>query len=336
MPWLAHSQPPALLSDPEGALATGRDRRGAGLLPYLRIARIDHWVKNAFMLPGTALALLFVRPPIDVLLWQTLLGLASLCLCSSANYTINEFLDGEFDRFHPIKNKRPGAQGLLDARFVALQYAALASVAVGLAATVGRTFAITCIALLMMGIVYNARPFRTKDWQYLDVLSEAINNPLRLLLGWFALVHDVLPPSSIILAYWMGGAFLMAVKRYTELRGIADHDAAGRYRRSFIYYTEDKLLLSAFFYAVCSSFFLGVFLIKYRIEFLLTFPLFSLMFTWYFAIGLKPNSAAQAPERLFTERRFLTFVGLICAAVAVLFYLDIPILHILVEPISVR
>lgn len=335
MPWPAHGRPPALLSDPDGGVASGGSQ-GASGLPYLRIARIDHWVKNAFMLPGTALALLFVRPPIDVLLWQTMLGLLSLCLCSSANYTINEFLDGEFDRFHPVKRQRPAAQGLLDARLVAVQYVALAGTALGIAASVGHSFTIVCVALLMMGVVYNARPFRTKDWPYLDVLSEAVNNPLRLLLGWFAIVRDVLPPSSILLAYWMGGAFLMAVKRYTELRGIADPAAAGRYRRSFLHYTEDKLLLSSFFYAICSSFFLAVFLIKYRIEFLLTFPLFSLMFTWYLAIGLKPNSAAQAPERLFTERRFLAFVGLLCATVAVLFYLDIPLLHVLVEPISVR
>jgi 4-hydroxybenzoate polyprenyltransferase len=335
MPWLAHWRPAALVSDPDSGAAAGGSP-GAPALFYLRIARIDHWVKNAFMLPGTALALLFVRPPIDALVWQTVLGLSSLCLCSSANYTINEFLDGEFDRFHPVKKKRPAARGLLDVRLVALQYVVLVCAALGIAAYVGRSFAIASVALLMMGIVYNARPFRTKDWQYLDVLSEAVNNPLRLLLGWFAIVHDVLPPSSIILAYWMGGAFLMAVKRYTELRGIADHEAAGKYRRSFRYYTEETLLLSSFFYAVCSSFFLAVFLIKYRIEFLLTFPLFSLMFTWYLAIGLKPNSAAQAPERLFTERRFLTFVGLLCAMVAVLFYLDIPLLHVLVEPISVR
>jgi decaprenyl-phosphate phosphoribosyltransferase len=334
MPWPVHGRPPTLLSDPEGVAAGGTP--GARALPYLRIARPDHWVKNIFMLPGTALALLFVRPPLGVLVWQTLLGLLSLCLCSSANYTINEFLDGEFDRFHPVKKQRPAAQGLLDARLVAVQYMALAGVALAIATSVGRSFTIVCIALLMMGVVYNARPFRTKDWHYLDVLSEAVNNPLRLLLGWFAIVRDVLPPSSILLAYWMGGAFLMAVKRYTELRGIADRAAAGRYRRSFLYYTEETLLLSSFFYAVCSSFFLAVFLIKYRIEFLLTFPLFSLMFTWYLAIGLKPNSAAQAPERLFTERRFLAFVGLLCITVAVLFYLDIPLLHIFVEPISVR
>ena len=304
--------------------------------PYIAIARVDHWVKNLFLLPGTASALLFVHPPMQVLLWHTLLGLASLCCCASANYTINEYIDGEFDRFHPAKRHRPAALRLLDARLVIAQYIGLAAIGLATALLIGQRFAITSALLLAMGILYNARPVRTKDTPYLDVLSESLNNPLRLLLGWFVLVHDILPPSSILLSYWMGGAFLMAVKRYTELRAIADPELAGRYRRSFRHYTEDSLLLSSFFYAICSAFFLGVFLIKYRIELLLTFPLFSLMFTWYLAIGLKPNSAAQAPERLFSERRFMIFVATLCMVVGTLFYVDIPGLHILVEPITVR
>lgn len=303
---------------------------------YLGIARVDHWVKNAFMLPGTTLALLFVHPSGGLLLWHAALGLLALCLCSSANYTINEFLDAESDRFHPVKRHRPAAQRLLDARLVMTQYVVLVAFGLAVALQVGRSFAITAGVLLGMGILYNARPARTKDTPYLDVLSESINNPLRLLLGWFALVNDVLPPSSIMLSYWMGGAFLMAVKRFSELRGIADPERAGLYRRSFRFYTEDSLLVSAFFYAICSAFFLGVFLIKYRIEFLLTFPLFSLMFAWYLAIGLKPHSAAEAPERLFSERRFIAFVAVLCAIAGVLFYVDIPGLHVLVEPIAVH
>src|SRR5690606_6353933 len=103
--------------------------------------------------------------------------------------------------------------------------------------------------LLLMGILYNVQPFRTKDKPYLDVLSESFNNPLRLLLGWSILVHDGLPPSSILLAFWMGGAFLMAVKRYSEYRFIDDPARAGLYRNSFRYYSERTLLLSSFFYA---------------------------------------------------------------------------------------
>ena len=52
----------------------------------------------------------------------------------------------------------------------------------------------------MMGILYNVEPIRTKDRAYVDVLSESINNPLRFLLGWSAIVSDVLPPSSVLLA----------------------------------------------------------------------------------------------------------------------------------------
>ena len=81
-----------------------------------------------------------------------------------------------------------------------------------------------------------------------------------------------LPPASVLLAYWMGGAFLMAIKRYSEYRGIADPARAALYRRSFAFYSEQSLLLSGFFYALLSACFTGVFLIKYRIEFLLVLP----------------------------------------------------------------
>jgi hypothetical protein len=47
----------------------------------------------------------------------------------------------------------------------------------------------------------------------------------------------VLPPASALLAYWMGGALLMAIKRYSEYRGIGDPARAALYRRSFARYT---------------------------------------------------------------------------------------------------
>ena len=99
-------------------------------------------------------------------------------------------------------------------------------------------------------VVYNVRPFRAKDRPYLDVLSESLNNPLRLLLGWSVVLGNQLPPSSVLITYWMGGAFLMGIKRYAEYRAIGDPVAAGRYRRSFRRYTETTLLLSSFFYAL--------------------------------------------------------------------------------------
>ena len=121
---------------------------------------------------------------------------------------------------------------------------------------------------------------------------------------------------------------------WAEYRFINDPETAARYRSSFKHYNQDKLLLSAFFYALCASFFLAIFLIKYRIEFLLSFPLFAALFTWYLALGMKPISPAQTPEQLFRETHFMIFTGLLVLVICGLFLVDIPALAILNERLS--
>jgi 4-hydroxybenzoate polyprenyltransferase len=305
----------------------------SSLQDYIHIARIDHWFKNVFMLPGVALALILSDIPLTQAFIPVLIGILSTCLVASANYVINEWLDAEFDRHHPLKQHRPSAAGNIQAKFVYLEYTVLVAVGLTLASLLTSEFLVFSIILLIMGLLYNVQPFRTKDRVYLDVLSESVNNPLRLLLGWSTLVSGVLPPSSIWLAYWMGGAFLMAMKRFAEYRFIDDPEKAGQYRRSFIHYTEQSLLLSSFFYAISSAFFLGIFLIKYRIEFLLSFPLFALLFVWYTAIAMKPHSHSQTPEKLYREPIFLGYVLFLGAVITILFFVDIPWMKHLVEPV---
>ncbi len=299
---------------------------------YVRIARIDHWFKNIFMLPGIGLGILMTDPVLSNALWNASIAFLSTCLIASANYVINEWLDAEFDRHHPVKQMRPSASGRIQAKYVYLEYALLIASGLGLALLLSSLFFALSVFLLVMGVLYNVRPFRTKERVYLDVLSESINNPIRLLLGWSAVVtYVVLPPSSIILTYWMGGAFLMAVKRYAEYRFIGDAEKAALYRRSFKYYNEQTLLLSSLFYALSSSFFLGIFLVKYRIEFLLSFPLFALLFVWYLAIGMKPHSPTQNPEKLYRETGFIAYLIFLCLVIAGLFVVDLPWLEVFVE-----
>ena len=315
-------------SRPEG---TSRAWGRTALADLVAIARPDHWFKNVFMLPGAALALVLTDDAVAPELVYLLFGVVSTCLIASANYTINEWLDAEFDRHHPVKRFRPSAAGRVSATTVYIQWAVLAFVGLTIAAAISTHFLLFSGLLLAMGLVYNVKHLRTKDRQYLDVLSESINNPLRFLLGWSAIIGDVLPPSSILLAYWMGGAYLMAIKRYAEYRFIGSPELAGQYRRSFRYYTEESLLASAFFYALCSAFFLGVFLIKYRIEFLLSMPFLAFLFTWYLVIGMRAQSPAQNPEKLYRERPFLLYVAALGCLVVLLFFVHLPWLNVLVE-----
>src|SRR5581483_5220482 len=111
-----------------------------------------------------------------------------------------------------------------------------------------------------------------KDHAYVDVLTEAVNNPLRLMIGWAMVDAATLPPSSILLAYWFGGAFLMGAKRLSEYRELAaaahGRERLARYRASFGGYTEVSLTAATLVYALFSVMMLSIFLIKYRIEYL--------------------------------------------------------------------
>jgi decaprenyl-phosphate phosphoribosyltransferase len=309
---------------------------GWAIKDYIAIARPDHWTKNFFMLPGLFLGLLYARnTPFERSLsqvwWPVLVGLAATCLISSANYTINEWLDRHFDRFHPKKRSRPSVSGRIRAVGVYAQYIALSLGGLALAATLNQRVFEASLLLLVMGILYNVRPFRTKDRVYLDVVSESINNPIRLCMGWLIAIPTSFPPSSLLLGYWFGGAFLMAVKRFAEFRTIGDRAVAGQYRRSFQFYTEESLLASAVFHAMAASLFLGVFLVKYRIELILSFPLIALLFAWYVRMGYDEDSAAQHPEKLLGQRKFILFVALITVVMGILFVQDIPQLRVLLH-----
>jgi decaprenyl-phosphate phosphoribosyltransferase len=294
---------------------------------YVKLARPDHWIKNVFVLPGYVLATVWSQKPISETWLQFLLGAVSVCLISSANYVLNEFLDARLDRFHPIKKNRPAALGRVQTSWVIGEYFALVAMGLGMAWILSPAFFGTSAALLVMGILYNVNPVRTKDVPYLDVLSESVNNPLRFLLGWFCFGLAVFPPSSALLGYWMGGAYLMALKRFAELRTLGDRSIAIAYRRSFKGYTQESILVSAVTYALCSAFFLGVLMVKHRIELLLAFPFLSIFFGWYLWIALKPDSAAQHPEKLYREVSFIAFTTFLALFLCALFVFRIPSLE---------
>ena len=295
---------------------------------YIKIARPDHWIKNFFIMPGVAIAFLLTEHSLkDMNIFKLICAVFATCMIASANYVINEWLDAPFDKFHPTKKNRPVVTENMKFAVVIAEYIALIAVGVILSLLVDKLFLLVSLVLLLMGFLYNVKPFRTKDIPYLDVLSESINNMLRLMMGWFVVTNSSLPPSSILIGYWMGGAFLMATKRFAEYRMINNPETAGLYRQSFKQYTEKTLLASALFYSLISTFCLGVFLIKYRIEYLLCMPLVFLLFSYYVAMSFDPDSAVQRPEKLFKEKKLMLLVFVIIIAFMVLTSVDLNFLH---------
>ena len=296
--------------------------------PYVQIARVDHWFKNAFMILGVVLAF-FYEPALATVasLWPLAVALLATCLTASSNYVLNELLDGPSDRLHPKKRFRPVPSGQVRPALAYVEWIALGVAGVGLAFTLNSYFGLSALALWVLGVAYNVPPVRTKEWPYLDVISESANNAVRLLLGWFALLTTVFPPVSLLLSYWMVGAFFMATKRYAEYRHIANPSVAAAYRKSFRHYTEERLLLSILFFATASALFAGIFIVRYHLELILFVPLAAGMFTYYLRIGMRPNSPVQNPEKLYTERGFFAYLLVSFALFVLLMFTRVPVLY---------
>ncbi|HBJ36593.1 MAG TPA: prenyltransferase [Planctomycetaceae bacterium] len=298
------------------------------IVPYGSIARPDHWFKNVFMIGGVVLAAFYSPTIIEAFPWiKLVLGLVAVCLVASSNYVINEILDAPKDIGHPVKRMRPIPSGRVKFPIAYAEWIVLGIVGTFIGWLVNMPFFLSAVALWVMGFFYNVPPFRTKEVPYLDVVSESVNNPLRLLMGWFVVTPEIVPPVSVLAAYWMVGAFFMASKRFAEYRLINDKAAATAYRSSFRHYNEERLLVSMFFYTAACALMLGVFIVRYKLELLLSVPLLAGFFSYYLHVTFKENSPVQNPEHLYKQYGLMIYLAVTVVIFFGLLFVEVPALY---------
>ena len=108
----------------EQAEATERPRGGTVRAAFAAL-RPEQWTKNALVLAALVFAVRLGEP---VRVVDGLVAFAAYCGASSAAYLVNDTLDAERDRLHPVKRHRPVASGALAPRR-ALALAAVLAVA---------------------------------------------------------------------------------------------------------------------------------------------------------------------------------------------------------------
>jgi decaprenyl-phosphate phosphoribosyltransferase len=129
--------------------------RGAVLAGMARIARPRQWVKNLLVLaaPAAAGVLGHPRP-----LLRSLAAFGIFCLAASGTYFLNDTLDAEADRHHPVKRRRPVAAGVVSTRQALTGAAALMAVSIGLAWWLaGYRLGVVVIVYLGVSTAYSMR-----------------------------------------------------------------------------------------------------------------------------------------------------------------------------------
>ena len=71
----------------------------------VKISRPDHFIKHLFIIPGIFFAILLI-PEYRINYLDIFFGFFSSFLIASSNYAINEFLDRNYDKYHPNKKNR--------------------------------------------------------------------------------------------------------------------------------------------------------------------------------------------------------------------------------------
>jgi 4-hydroxybenzoate polyprenyltransferase len=279
--------------------------------------RPQQWTKNLIVFA----ALLFGRQLFDpASVVHATAAFIVFCALSGTVYLVNDVMDRDNDRRHPLKCKRPIASGELSVSSAIVAAAVLAAGGLAGAFLIGRGFGAVSVAYLALLGAYSGP---LKHAVIIDVLTIAIGFVLRAAAGALAVgvqISHWLLVCTILLAL-----FLALSKRRHELVLLAD--GAHHHRRILQEYSP--YLLDQMIAIVTAATLMSYALYTVSPEtierfgsdhLLLTFP-FPIygIFRYLYLVHQKQGGGSPA-EMLLTDRPLLACVALWAVAVTVIIY----------------
>ena len=243
--------PATVASSSSATAAVDGPAAGAAIIPHmagsgslgalLKTLRPHQWVKNVFVLgPMFFHKDVFLHTAQGPALNLTVTGravaaTAIFCLLAGAVYTINDLVDVEADRIHPIKRNRPIASGLVPERAARVMAVALIIASLGVSYLLAPALALVAFVYFAENVAYS---FRLKKVAFLDVGLIAFGFVLRVLAGGIA--TDVRVSGYMLACTALLALFLGFGKRRHEL----SLENAGKQRAALEAYTARSLTVA--------------------------------------------------------------------------------------------
>ena len=294
------------------------DRSTAALL--VLSLRPGQWTKNLFVLAG----LLFGRrlfDPLSVL--HAAAAFVIFCALSSAVYLLNDVMDREADRVHPLKSTRPIASGALPPQLALFAALVLGSTAVASAFLLRPMLAVVAAAYLLLLILYS---LFLKHIVIVDVLTIAAGFVLRAVAGAVAVTVPI--SHWLLVCTTLLALFLVLSKRRHELTLLAGE--ATEHRRilqEYSPYLLDQMvgvvtastLVAYAIYATSAE--TAERLGTDRLGLTIPFVLYGI-FRYLYLVHQKRGGGSPA-ELLLADRPLLVCVALWAASVVLILYVDL-------------
>jgi len=300
-----HPFPPRQDPTPSGPLRT---------LKYLLLAmRPKQWTKNGVVFIAVVFAHRLGHPR-DVLLG--LLAVLVYCLVSGVVYIVNDLVDLEKDRQHPLKRNRPLAAGRLSPRLALIAAVLIFLAMLVVSAAASPLFLATVVAYVALNLAYS---FYLKNIVLVDLFGIAGGFLLRA-AGGAAIIGVGVSP-WLYLCTLLGALFIGLGKRRHEI--LVLEGTAASHRKILGEYTTE--FLEQLITIVASSTLVSYALYTYSSypdthAMMATVP-FAVygIFRYLFLVHLK-NEGGAPEEILLRDRPLLIDIGLWVATAAVILY----------------
>lgn len=198
------------------------------VLIYLKALRVNQWIKNfviftSVIFAGELFNLFF--------LLKTTVAFLIFCVLSSASYLLNDIIDYNYDKKHPIKKYRPIAAGQISipqATFLIFLLSLF-----GLVSSVFFSIMFFLIALIFL-LLHFFYSLYLKKLPVIDIFSISFSFMLRAFAGEVVTGFHI--PIWLLLTIFFLSLFMASVKRHAELV------IQGKDTRVSLYYYNEHFL----------------------------------------------------------------------------------------------
>ncbi len=197
------------------------------------------WIKNLSLFAAIILNGQLLNFPI---FFKSILGFIVFCCLSSSSYLINDLVDVEKDRLHPVKKNRPIANG--DLSETTAIFIAFILLFLGLFISIFINFGFFWISLIFILLQY-AYSFFLKKKAVIDIIGISFFFIIRAYAGEIATGYHL--PVWIMLCVIFLSLFLASGKRRSELGG-----SGTKTRSSLNGYSNSLLDFYTNMFAVCT------------------------------------------------------------------------------------
>lgn len=185
------------------------------MYPVIKLLRPHQYIKNGFVLLGP----LFAHQWSAQTLTEAALAFFAFCCMASAVYILNDMMDIDADREHPIKCRRPLPSGQISLSLARTLMVGMVVGSVLLSLVVSLWVTLFVLIYFVINILYS---WRLKHIVVLDVFIISAGFMLRILAGTVGL--GISPSAWLLLCGLMVTLFLGFSKRRAELLMLENSD----------------------------------------------------------------------------------------------------------------